>query len=288
MSPIRTAASTDAAGQARPRPARSPHPRSLLFAVAGLLVTAPALAQLGQLAQPAPTDRIVVRLDSGLRSASHTIADTGVFPANLEQGRFRTDYDLKDGRVVDGGASFLLWRNLAIGLDVSNYRSIHDAQIHSELPHPFFFDAPRASTAQVAGLERRDLGIHIRALWMSQVAGWLVVSVSAGPSVITARQDLVSAVQHTEVGFPFDEIVFAGQTVSAESETTAGLNAGIDIDSFFLHRLPFLRNVEVLRHVGLGLLVRYVRATAVLQSAGEPIELDLGGVQITSGVRFRF
>ena len=256
---------------------------SLLWAVAGLLVTAPVTT-----AQPAPSDRVVVRLDSGWRPASRTFADTRVFSANLEQGQFEADYELRDGGVVDGGISFLLWRNLAIGLDVSNFRTVHEARINSELPHPFFFDLPRTTTGRVGGLERRELGIHIRALWVSQLADWLVVSVSAGPSIISATQDLVSGVHHTEVGFPFNEIVFSGHTVSSQSETATGLNGGVDIDSFFLHKLPFFRNFEVTRHIGFGLLARYVRGTVILQLANEPIEVDLGGLQITSGVRFRF
>ena len=256
---------------------------SLLWAVAGLLVTAPATT-----AQPAPPDRIVVRLDSGWRPASRTFADTRVFVANLEQGRFEVDYALKGGGVVDGGVSFLLWRNLGIGLDVSNFRTIHGAQINSKLPHPFFFDLPRTTTGGAGGLERQELGIHIRALWVSQIADWLVVSVSGGPSIISATQDLVSAVHHTEVGFPFSEVVFSGHTLNSQSDTTTGFNAGIDIDSFFLHQVPFLRNFEVMKHIGVGLLLRYVQGVVVLRVENDPIPVDLGGLQVTSGLRFRF
>ncbi|MDE0828625.1 MAG: hypothetical protein OSB03_05445, partial [Vicinamibacterales bacterium] len=99
---------------------------------------------------------------------------------------------------------------------------------------------------------------------------------------------LVSAVQHTEVDFPFSQIVFSGHTVNSQSETTRGLNGGIEIDSFVLHRLPFLRNFEVMERIGVGLLIRYVRGTVMLPVDNDPIEVDLGGLQITSGVRFRF
>ncbi len=254
-----------------------------LWLIAGLLVAAPeATAQL------TPTDRIVARLDSGWRPASRTFAGTRVFTAHQEQGQFAADYELKDGGVVDGGVSYLLWRNLGIGLDVSHFRTIHEARISSEVPHPFFFDLPRTTTGRAGGLERQELGLHIRALWVTQFADWLVVSVSAGPSIISAKQDLVTAVQHTEVGFPFSDIVFSDHTVRAQSKTTTGLNGGVDIDSFFLHRLPFLRNFAVMRHIGVGLLARYVRGVVMLQVDGQPIEVDLGGLQITSGVRFRF
>ena len=254
-----------------------------LWLIAGLLVAAPEAA-----AQPAPTARIVARLDSGWRPASRTFAGTRVFTANLEQGQFEADYELKDGGVVDGGISFLLWRNLGIGLDVSHFRTIHEAQISSDVPHPFFYDLPRSTTGRAGGLERQELGLHLRALWVTQFADWLVVSVSAGPSIISAKQDLVAAVQHTEVGFPFSDLVFSGHTVSGQSKTTTGLNGGVDIDSYFLHRLPFLRRFAVMENIGVGLLIRYVRGVVMLQVEGQPIEMDLGGLQITSGVRFRF
>ena len=271
----------------RTRPPTSSRPGaligSLLWVIAGVLVTAPATT-----AQPAPTDRTIVRLDSGWRPASRTFADTRLFTAHLEQGQFAADYALKDGGVIDGGVSFRLWRNLAVGLDVSNFRTIHDARIDSEVPHPFFFDLPRTTNGRAGGLERREVGLHLRALWISQVTDWLTVSVFAGPSIISATQDLVSAVQHTEVGFPFSEAVFSSHTVSSQSDTTRGLNGGVEIDSFVFHRLPFLRKFEVMERIGVGLLFRYVRGTVVLPIDNDPTEVDLGGLQITSGVRIRF
>ena len=255
------------------------------------------MAELGAgthdvVAQPVPSDRIVVRLDGGGRPASRTFAGTTVFQAFGEPGNFESDYEITSGGVVDGGISFLLWRNLAVGLDVSSYRSVNRASIRSVLPHPFFFDLPRSSTGEAGGLERQELGIHIRALWVSELADWLVVSVSSGPSLINARQDLVTAVEHIEVGFPFDEIVFAGPSIEARSSTIVGWNAGVDVDTFFLHAAPFLNRYDAFEHVGLGLLLRYVRGTTNLlvddTPGNSPIAVDLGGLQVTAGLRFRF
>ena len=257
--------------------------------ILGLGITAGYLGAANEAsAQTAPTERIVARVDVGWRPASRTFAGTRVFPAFSEQGNFEADYEIKDGGVLDGGLSFLLWRSLGVGLDISSFRSIHPAQISSELPHPFFYDLPRTTTGTAGGLERQELGIHIRALWAMQFTDWLTVSVSGGPSLINARQDLVSSVQHTEKGFPFDEIVYDGHTVSGQSETTLGLNGGIDIDGYVLHKIPFLSQYETLEQVGVGLLLRYVRGSVGLQVGDDPIEVDLGGLQITTGLRFRF
>jgi hypothetical protein len=43
-----------------------------------------------------------------------------------------------------------------------------------------------------------------------------------------------------------------------------------------------------MERIGVGLLIRYVRGTVVLPIDNNPTEVDLGGLQITSGVRIRF
>jgi len=239
-------------------------------------------------AQPAPTDRFVVSLNAGWRPASRTFASTSVFTVFSEEGSFQADYPIDGGGIVDGGVSARLWRNLAVGLDVSSYRSVNPALITSVLPHPFFFDLARTTTGVAAGLERQELGVHVRALWVMQLADWLVVSVSGGPSLIHAQQDIVSSVEHTESQFPFDEVIFSGQTVSHNSANNLGLNSGIDIDAFVLHKLPFLNRYEVMEHIGVGLLIRYVRGSVNLEVGDGLVEVDLGGLQLTTGVRFRF
>ncbi len=239
-------------------------------------------------AQPAPTDRIMMRLDVGWRPASRTFAGNRVLTTFSEQGGFQADYDTQGGGVVDGDISLLLWRNVGVGLGVSYYRSINPARIIFEVPHPFFFDLPRLTTGVADGLERQELGIHVRALWAMQLTDWLVVSVSAGPSLINAGQDLVASVEYTEVGFPFDEIIFAGHTVTGQSENDFGFNGGVDVDAFVLDRLPFLNRYDVMEHVGLGLLVRYLRGSVNLQVGDDRVEVDLGGLQVTTGLRFRF
>ena len=239
-------------------------------------------------AQPAPADRFVVWVDFGYRPASRTFASNRAFPVYSELGNFQAEYAIEQGGVIGGGISFRFWRNLAVGLDVSNYRSVNAALITAELPHPFFFDLPRTTTGVAAGLERQELGAHLRALWMMQLGDWLIVSASGGPSLINARQDLVASVEHTEVGFPFDEVTFTGHTANGQSQTTFGLNAGIDIDTFVLHKLPFLNRYGAMRHLGIGVLVRYVHGTMELMIGDDLTDVDVGGLQVTTGLRFRF
>ena len=239
-------------------------------------------------AQPAPTDHLAVWLDVGWRPASRTFDSTRVFPVLSELGSFQASYAIEKGGVIAGGVSFRFWRNLGVGLDVSSYRAVNPARITAELPHPFFFDLPRTTMGEAGGLERHELWVHIRALWVMQLTNWLVVSASSGPSLINAQQDLVSAIEHTEVGFPFDDVIFFGHTVSSQSATTAGMNNSVEVDTFFLHRLPFLNRFAVMEKVGLGLLLRYVRGSVDMHLGDDLAEVDLGGLQVTTGLRFRF
>lgn len=257
-------------------------PLGLIFML-GLMLALGGLAKDAG-AQPVPSERISARLDVGWRPASRTFAGTRVFPVWGEQANFHSDYEISGGGVIDGGLSFLVWRNLALGLDVGSYRSINQASITSEIPHPIFFDLPRSTSGVAGGLERQELGMHLRATWMSQPTDWLLVSLSSGPSLINARQDLVSTVKHSEVAFPFDTLKFGGHTVTTQSETTLGWNAGVDVNLFVFRSAPY----RLLQRVGFGLLLRYVRGSVDLAVADTPIEVDLGGLQATAGLRFRF
>ena len=205
-----------------------------------------------------------------------------------EQGNFHTDYEISSGGIIDGGLSIRFWRNLAFALDVASYQSVNRAQITSEVPHPFFFDLPRSSSGEAGGLKRQEVGIHTGAQWVSALTDWLIISVSSGPSIINAKQDLISAVEHIEVGFPFDEIVFDNHTVTTQSSTIFGWNAGVDIDTFVLNRLPGLERFDTLDRIGLGVLLRYVRGTASFNAGDTPVEIALGGLQMTTGLRVRF
>ena len=235
-------------------------------------------------AQPISSEAFNARLDIGWRPASRTFAGTRVFPLWEEQASFHSEYDVAGGGVIDGGLSFLMWRHLAVGIDVASYRSVNQANITSEIPHPIFFDLPRSTSGVAGGLKRQELGVHLRVAWMTQITDWLVLSLSSGPSLINARQDLVATVQHSEIAFPYDKLQFDSHTATAQSETTLGWNAAVDVNVFVLRNLPY----RVLQRVGFGFLLRYVRGSVDLSVSDTPIEVDLGGLQMTTGLRFSF
>ena len=258
-------------------------PQSKHIVILCLVLTSGGIASEAK-AQPVPSEALSARLDVGWRPASRTFAGTRIFPLWEEQASFNSQYDISGGGVIDGGLSFPVWRNLALGVDISSYQSINQANITSEIPHPIFFDLPRSTSGAAGGLERQELGVHLRVAWMTDLTDWLSLSLSTGPSLINARQDLVAAVQHSEIAFPFDKLKFDGHTVTTQSETTLGWNAAVDVNLFVLKSLPY----RALQRVGFGFLLRYVRGSVDLLVSDTPIEVDLGGLQMTTGLRFRF
>ena len=63
---------------------------------------------------------------------------------------------------------------------------------------------------------------------------------------------------------------------------------GVDIDAFVLDKLPFVNRFEVARHIGVGVLIRYMRGSVDLLVGEDPVEVDLGGLHVTAGLRLRF
>ena len=72
---------------------------------------------------------------------------------------------------------------------------------------------------------------------------------------MSARQEFVSTLEHAEVGFPFDEVIIVGHTADRRSAHTIGANINVDIYTFALHRVPFLRRYRIMENIGMGLLI---------------------------------
>ncbi|MBM62392.1 MAG: hypothetical protein CL484_05530 [Acidobacteria bacterium] len=236
-------------------------------------------------AEPDPKpDTINARVNFGWRPTSRNFGGTNAFQVWEEQGSFHSDYEISGGGVTDAGLEMSFWKSLGVGLDISSYKSVNSAKIASRIPHPFFFDLPRSSNGTALGLTRQELGMHLHASWTLQPINWLELSLSGGPSLINARQDLVSTVEHTETGFPFDSVQFSGYSTTTQSETTLGWNTAVDVRAFVLQSM----SNRFLQRLGVGLLLRYMRGSVSLAIANTPVEVDLGGLQVTSGIRFRF
>jgi hypothetical protein len=218
--------------------------------------------------------RAVVSVNGGIQPTSTTFADRFSFDLYQEQATVDADYRVRSAPVFDGGVIIRLWRGLGAGVAVSRFTDRRDAQIEASLPHPFFDEQHR----QIEGQERvrrNETGVHVQAAWMIQATNTLRVIVAAGPSYVSAEQSFATDVRFSEE-YPFDAAEYAGAAVGRETKSAVGFNAGADIMWTFS------------RHVGVGGLLRFTRASMTVTPGGRSIELEAGGLHAGGGLRVLF
>jgi len=150
--------------------------------------------------------------------------------------------------------------------------------VTGSIPHPFFFNTPRALSGTTSPLERSETAMHIQAAYVRLSKSKRIdVAIAGGPTFFTVSQELAADVTYTDA-YPYDTLTFTGATSSKVSQTKVGFNAGVDIgwklsDSF-----------------GVGGLVRFSRAslTFPLANTASGVSTTVGGLHAGGGVRFWF
>ena len=163
-----------------------------------------------------------------------------------------------------------------MGFGVSYIRRSEAATVDAALPHPFYFNQPRAVTGNAAGLRHQDLAIHAHAMWLLPFSESVQVALFGGPTFFKVTQQIVTAVQFTDE-YPFDQATYTGVSTVDARGSRFGYNAGTDVSVFFS------------QYVGIGGLVRFTRGTVQLPSPrGGEVSIDTGGLQAGAGLRVRF
>jgi hypothetical protein len=218
--------------------------------------------------------RPFVSINGAVQTATGGFADRITFTENAENGSLDTDYVVGGGPAFDvaGGA---FWRELGIGVGVTRFSHSTPGSVSARVPHPVFFNQNRAVNGSVAGLQRKELAIHLRASTMIPV--WRVqVLAFGGPSFFRVTQGIVTDIDYTEE-YPYDAAVFTRSTTTEAKASKVGFNAGADVAYFFT------------RQLGVGGVVQFARATVEFAAAGgEPRDVNAGGLQAGGGLRVRF
>jgi hypothetical protein len=246
--------------------------RATLVSIAAAMVcvaAAPAGAQSGW------TDRGLITINADIRVSSLTF--TGVaHPVDFgEPATVTTTYDVKPAPGFDAGVGVRIWRNLGVGVDVAFVTKSSKGSIDAQVPHPFFFNKPRAVSGSAGGLGHRETAAHIQAIWMMPVRQRWLIALAGGPSWIGVGQDVVSdiAVQST---YPYDSATYAGATSSHVSKGHWGFNVGADV------------SYRVWPGVGVGGGVNFSRAKVPLPTAnGDTVTVVAGGARVAAGLRVR-
>ena len=247
--------STTASGTSAPRTgARAPVPRRS---------TRPPLATF-------------VSANGTYQSMTNNVLEHVTFAAYAEQGEFDTTSAVGSGPSFDVSVGTLLTPHFGIAGGVTRFSETETTSLTGEVPHPFFFNQPRAVTGTVSNLTREEIGFHAQMRVVAPVTPQFRVMAFGGPSFFRVSQGLVTDLSWTQ-SYPYDQATFQSATTTDVSKWRVGFNVGGDA-SFF-----------VSRNVGVGFTVTYMRATMSLPTTGDQtVDVRAGGLQTGGGVRFRF
>lgn len=219
--------------------------------------------------------RLFIGIDGRYQVTSTEFADTLRREIYAEEARFDTAYGIDPGPAFDVSGTLRVWRWLGAGVALGRFARRTPVEISAAIPHPFFFNRSRTFTGRTTDPRREELALHVQARGLFDVARRFQVAVFGGPSYVHVRQGVITAVSHAE-SYPYDEASFASATTTRSSDGSIGFHLGGDMAFFFA------------RHLGVGAMVQYSRATVELPETGEKRQVDAGGLQAGAGVRLRF
>jgi hypothetical protein len=220
--------------------------------------------------------RVVISVNGGTQPTSTAFKGTAARPVYLETQTTTATYDIASGSLFDGGVDVRVVKGLGVGVALSSFSKSGDVPISATVPHPFFYNTPRNFTAIRPGLKRKELAVHIAAVYRIKPARRLSLAVGVGPSFFNGKQDLLSDANFGEA-YPYDTASYVDALVLQSSKSGIGFNAGVDL------------SVDVARHVGIGLLVRRSHASLDFeQPNGTVLKADVGGLQVGGGLRLFF
>ena len=253
---------------------------SASVAVCALLMGAPAAAQEHR----AWPERGFVTIDVPYQplnnSFSESVTITDVFRKS-EQDAFSAAYGSTKGVLVDVGGGVRLAGSFGVGVTASWFRRSGDATVDLSVPNPLTANRPRTLNGTVTGLNRREIALHVQALYAVPLGHKARLMLSGGPSAFQVRQDVVQGVDFDEAP-GFSSITLKQVLTTGVTRTIVGFNAGADVT----WRLG--------SHFGVGSVTRYSRATftadpgSVTPALTRSIEARAGGLQIGAGVRILF
>lgn len=247
--------------------------RALLAAAALLGVIGTALPAAAQ-PRRHRSERGWFSISGGVQPTSNSFSDAFDRDLYTEKEPIDIDYPVKSGAVIAASGGYRVWKRFGIGLGVTRYVYGADAAVTANVPHPFFDNTFRMveGTTRVS---RRETGAHLQVAWMRPLSKRLRLLLTAGPSLLSVSQTLISDVKVTET-YPYDTAAFNGTTAGQTARTAVGFNAGADVFWMFS------------KTIGAGALVQGTHARARLSAGGRSVSMNAGGGQVAAGLRFVF
>jgi hypothetical protein len=234
-----------------------------------------ASAQVGS----AWADRAYFTLNFATESGSTDLDGSTAFPLYEETGTFETTGSAGHGPMFDFSAGARVWRNVSVGIAFHRLVSKTDVDLTGSVPHPLFFNRPRAVSQELPGFERHEHAVHLQFGYMIPVNDKLDVHVYVGPSFFNVSQDRLVSVAVGESGFPFGSIV-TQPVITRHKDSPVGGHIGGDVS----YRLWTFNQLKF----GAGGFLRYAGASTTFEMLDTDIDSDVGGFQAGIGLRVRF
>lgn len=242
--------------------------------LAGSAGVAQAQAPVRRLQRPAEP-RVHVAADGMYQALNDPFSRRSTFRSFNETGTLTTVYPTGKPPAVLGTVVYRVWKVVGAGASISRASSTTDATVEGSVPHPFFFDRPRAIAGTAPGLTRQETAIHLQMRVVVPVRPDIALSLFAGPSRWQIRQDRVGEITFAST-YPFDVATFTGAAVEEHRSSAWGFNAGVDIASYFT------------RNVGVGGLLQVATASPNDETASGNADTRIGGFRAGGGLRLRF
>lgn len=220
--------------------------------------------------------RIRISVNAADQVTSRTLTQSFTLPINVESAPISTSIDQASAPMFDVGGSYRFLARLAAGVSVSSLSRDVDGTLNGKIPHPFFFNLPRTISGDLSGLQHKETGVHIYAMYLVPIGSRLDIGIFGGPSHFSVKQDLVTDVSYT-ASYPFDAATFTGAPTQTVSTSVNGYNVGADVSWRFS------------RALAVGGLIRFTGASTTLSVAsGNEVDADIGGLQTGAGIRIFF
>jgi hypothetical protein len=247
---------------------------AFVVCLAGIAGTAQAQATVRRLPRPAEP-RIYVAADGVYQALHDPFTRRSTFSTFGETGTVTAIYPVAKPPAVLGTVVYRVWKTLGVGASISRASSTTDASVEGDIPHPFFFDQPRAIEGSAPNLGRHETGVHLQMRLVVPVRPNVALSLFAGPSRWQVTQDRVGDITFTS-SYPFDTATFTSALVEEHRSSAWGFNAGFDVATYFTHS------------VGVGALIQVATASPKDDGASANADTRIGGFRAGGGLRLRF
>jgi hypothetical protein len=215
-------------------------------------------------------------LNGAYQTTSNDFRETVTFRENAEDGRFDADYTVRAAPGLNMSGGGMISPTMGVGAAISRFARSTPSAFSGSVPHPFFFNAPRSISAEIAGLKREEWAVHAQMRGVFPASSQFQMMVFGGPSLFRVKQGIVADFSYAD-SYPYDEATFQTAEVISATKSTIGFNVGGDVAFFFT------------RQVGIGFTAMFSRATVDLPvDDGRDAQVRAGGMNTGGGLRLRF